>query len=131
MESTQELAAQRTRLAIQRTRLGADRTLMAIMRTSLSLIGFGFTVFQFLQRMKELTWYSRLISVGLVTIGFSCQVLGVWKYVGFRKDLREQATALAKGDERPPHSLSFGVAVLLLIVGLAATVAVAVQAFVG
>lgn len=130
VESTQELAGQRTRLAIQRTRLGADRTLMAIMRTSLSLIGFGFTVFQFLLRMKELTWSTRLICVGLVVIGFACQLLGVWKYVAFRRELGRQAAALGHGDARPSHSLSFGVALLLLLVGLAATVGVAAQAFV-
>ena len=103
---------------------------MAIMRTALSLIGFGFTVFQFLQRMNELTWSTRLVCVSLVVVGFACQLLGVWKYVAFRSELGRQAVALGHGEVRPAHSLSFGVAVLLLLVGLAATVGVAVQAFV-
>ena len=38
---------------MQRTRLAEDRTLMAVIRTALSLIGFGFTIFQFFQSLRE------------------------------------------------------------------------------
>ena len=48
-----ELAARRTGMAFQRTRPPPDRTLMAVIRTSLSLIGFGFTIFQFFQKLRE------------------------------------------------------------------------------
>ena len=54
-----ELAARRTGMAFQRTRLAEDRTLMAVIRTALSLIGFGFTIFQFFQRLKEQDVISR------------------------------------------------------------------------
>ena len=40
-------------MSFQRTRLSADRTLMSVIRTSLSLIGFGFTIFQFFQKMHD------------------------------------------------------------------------------
>jgi putative membrane protein len=40
-------------LAIERTRMAADRTLMGWIRTALSMIGFGFTIFKFLEYMKE------------------------------------------------------------------------------
>jgi putative membrane protein len=30
--------------------MSADRTLMSVVRTSLSLIGFGFTIYQFFRR---------------------------------------------------------------------------------
>ena len=36
-----------------RTRLAVERTMMAYMRTAVALIGFGFTIFQFLQRVQE------------------------------------------------------------------------------
>jgi putative membrane protein len=36
-----------------RTRLALERTLMAWMRTSVSLIGFGFTIVQFFQRLNS------------------------------------------------------------------------------
>jgi putative membrane protein len=48
-----ELAARRTGTAFQRTRMAADRSLIAVIRTSLSLIGFGFTTFQFFQRLRD------------------------------------------------------------------------------
>ena len=37
-----------------RTRLAVERTMMAYMRTSVALIGFGFTIFQFLQKVQEM-----------------------------------------------------------------------------
>ena len=37
-----------------RTRAAVERTLMAWLRTAVSLIGFGFTIVQFLERMQEL-----------------------------------------------------------------------------
>ena len=48
-----ELSSRRTGMSFQRTRLSADRTLMSVIRTSLSLIGFGFTIFQFFQKLKD------------------------------------------------------------------------------
>lgn len=47
------MASRRTGMAIQRTRLAGDRTLMAYTRTSLSLIGFGFTIYQAFQKFRE------------------------------------------------------------------------------
>jgi len=41
------------KLAIERTILAADRSLLAWVRTSLSLIGFGFTIYKFLQYMMD------------------------------------------------------------------------------
>jgi putative membrane protein len=48
-----ELAIQRTDLALVRSRMAADRTLMAWIRTALSMIGFGFTIYKFLQYVRE------------------------------------------------------------------------------
>jgi putative membrane protein len=47
------LAQHRTDLAIERTTMAADRTLMAWTRTSLSMITFGFTVYKFMQYLRE------------------------------------------------------------------------------
>jgi putative membrane protein len=40
-------------LAIDRTRLAAERSLMAWVRTALSMITFGFTIYKFLQFIRE------------------------------------------------------------------------------
>jgi putative membrane protein len=37
-----------------RTRMAADRTLMAWLRTAVALIGFGFTIVQFFQRLNTM-----------------------------------------------------------------------------
>jgi inner membrane protein YidH len=36
-----------------RTRMSMERTLMSWVRTATALIGFGFTIFQFLQRFNQ------------------------------------------------------------------------------
>ena len=35
-----------------RTRLSVERTLMSVVRTAIALIGFGFTIVQFFDRMQ-------------------------------------------------------------------------------
>jgi putative membrane protein len=47
------LAEQRTDLAVERTLLAADRTMMAWIRTAISMIGFGFTLYKFLEYMVQ------------------------------------------------------------------------------
>jgi putative membrane protein len=47
------LSQQRTDLAVARTVMAADRTLMAWTRTSLAMISFGFTVYKFMQYLRE------------------------------------------------------------------------------
>src|ERR1700761_4849301 len=48
-----ELSSRRTGMSFQRTRLSADRTLMSVIRTSLSLISFGFTIYQFFEKVQR------------------------------------------------------------------------------
>ena len=48
-----ELAVHRTELAVERTIMASERTLMAWTRTAISMIGFGFTLYKFLQYMRE------------------------------------------------------------------------------
>ena len=47
------MATQRTHLASERTAMAADRSLMAWLRTGLSMISFGFTIYKFLQYMRD------------------------------------------------------------------------------
>ena len=51
--SSVELAARRTGMSFQPTRMSADRSLMSVIRTSLSLIGFGFTIYQVFAKLYE------------------------------------------------------------------------------
>lgn len=122
-----ELSARRTGMSFQRTRMSADRTLMSVIRTSLSLIGFGFTIFQFFQKLREagtLTSGSpRSFGLALVWLGTGMLVVGILYHLQFMLSLRHQRAELTKaglihGQGVFPTSLTLIVAVLLLLVGL-------------
>ena len=52
------LAEERTDVALDRTRMAAERTLMAWVRTTLSMIGFGFTIVQFFERIGTMKGFA-------------------------------------------------------------------------
>jgi len=71
-----------------RTRLAVERTMMAYMRTSVSLIGFGFAIFQFLQNVRATpggtavyfpyaAWY---LGLALILCGVMAAVLSLFEY---------------------------------------------------
>jgi putative membrane protein len=125
-----ELAARRTGMAFQRTRMAADRTLMAVMRTSLSLIGFGFTIFQFFQKLKDAGSIQhdsapRRFGTALVVLGVALLIGGIGYHVTYMTDLRRtreemRGEGLVHAQTTFPISLSLIVAVLLLLLGLLA-----------
>jgi len=127
-----ELSARRTGMSFQRTRLAEDRTLMAVIRTSLSLIGFGFTIYQFFQRLREQDVITtaaapRHFGVTLVALGVAMLILGIIYHVQFmlrlrrlRESMREEG--LIHGETVFPVSLTLITAFLLLVVGVAAIV---------
>jgi putative membrane protein len=125
-----ELSSRRTGMSFQRTRMSADRTLMSIIRTSLSLIGFGFTIFQFFQKLKDqsiLTGVApaRNFGVSLVFLGVAMLVIGIIYHIRFMLRLREERNAmviarLVHGESQFPASLTLIVAVILLLIGIAA-----------
>ena len=127
-----ELAARRTGMAFQRTRLAEDRTLMAVIRTSLSLIGFGFTIFQFFQRLREQDLIPhaqapRYFGMALVWLGILMLALGILYHGQFmfglrrlRQSMREEG--LIFGETSFPISLTLITALLLMAIGIAAIV---------
>jgi putative membrane protein len=125
-----ELAARRTGMAFQRTRLAEDRTLMAVIRTSLSLIGFGFTIFQFFQRLREQDVIShasapRNFGSALVWLGVLMLALGIAYHAQFMLGLRRlrqsmRDEGLIHGETSFPVSLTLITALLLLAMGVAA-----------
>ena len=127
-----ELAARRTGMSFQRTRLAEDRTLMAVIRTSLSLIGFGFTIYQFFERLREQDVVTkdaapRHFGLALVALGVLMLLFGIVYHVQFmlglrrlRQSMREEG--LIHGETVFPVSLTLISAILLLIVGVAAIV---------
>jgi putative membrane protein len=128
-----ELAARRTGMSFQRTRMSADRTLMSAIRTSFALIGFGFTIFQFFQRLAEKNILSgnnhaaRNFGLALVYLGIGMVVAGVIYHIqfmlGLRRERRDMAEeGLVHAQSHFPISYTMVIALLLLLLGLAAAV---------
>jgi putative membrane protein len=71
-----------------RTRASLERTMMSWIRTAVSLIGFGFTIVQFFERMQELPGVSpalhpaapRYLGLALIACGIMALVVSVWQY---------------------------------------------------
>jgi putative membrane protein len=127
---TTELAMRRTGMAFQRTRMAADRTLMAVIRTALSLISFGFTIYQFFNKLRDAgvlkgVAAARNFGETLVLFGIGMLVLGIIYHLMFMRGLREErealrAAGLVHAKSVFPVSLVLIVAVLLLLLGIAA-----------
>jgi len=77
-----------THFAWLRTRLAVERTMMAYMRTAVSLIGFGFTIFQFFYKLRSATdladarfpnaaWY---LGLALIFCGTMAALLAILQY---------------------------------------------------
>jgi putative membrane protein len=132
-----ELAARRTGMAFQRTRMAEDRTLMAVIRTSLSLIGFGFTIYQFFERLREENVITkaaapRHFGLALVALGVVMLLLGIVYHVQFMLGLRRLRQSmrderLIYGETIFPVSLTLITALLLLAIGGAAIASMAFQ----
>ena len=129
-EISVELSSRRTGMSFQRTRMSADRTLMSVIRTSLSLIGFGFTIFQFFEKLKEAGTLAhagapRNFGIALVALGIVMLVGGIIYHVQFMLHLRHQreamiAEGLVHGESKFPVSLTLLTAVILLLIGVTA-----------
>jgi putative membrane protein len=127
-----ELSSRRTGMSFQRTRMSADRTLMSVIRTSLSLIGFGFTIFQFFEKMRDAGALKhaaapRHFGIALVLLGILMLIGGIIYHSQFMYGLREQRKAMAAAglihaESHFPVSLTLITACLLLALGVVAIV---------
>src|SRR5262245_22298276 len=71
-----------------RTRLSVERTLMSWVRTATALIGFGFTIVQFFERMQSMDHIApalrphmpRYLGLSLIAAGIMGLVVSLWQY---------------------------------------------------
>ena len=70
-----------------RTRLAIETTMMAYMRTAASLIGFGFAIVQFFERMEDLggaparfPGAPRYLGLALIASGVASMVVSLWMF---------------------------------------------------
>ena len=92
-----DLAQTRTDLAVERTTMAADRSLMAWIRTALSMIGFGFTIYKFLQYLRDevaaVTLRQQLprnLGLFLIGLGTASVIFGCIQYFRTMKDMGKQ-----------------------------------------
>src|SRR5262245_7883953 len=91
-----------------RTRFAVDRTFMAWLRTTASLIGFGFTIFEFFSRMSSVEGGPRPhapagLGLTLVAAGVVGLAIAMVQYIGAIRHLESnEYAAIAK--PRPSSS---------------------------
>ena len=110
-----------------RTRLSVERTMMSWVRTSASLIGFGFTIVQFFERMQDIPGIApahfpeapRYLGLTLILCGVFGLVVSIWQYLWTLRylwggDFAIIAGATKEGKKTP----LFAIAIALILVGL-------------
>jgi putative membrane protein len=113
------LAENRTDLAIQRTVMASERSLMAWIRTALSMIGFGFTIYKFFQYLPE------EIAAGNIqrpqaprNLGLTLIAVGTFALIGAAWQHRRFLNEIGATQSRHIYSISFMVAILVILIGV-------------
>ena len=120
-------------MAWLRTRLSVERTLMAWLRTAVSLIGFGFVIVQFFERLERTPGTSpaiipdapKYLGLALIACGILALLISIWQYQWTVRYLWGAIFAPIAGMTREGmHSPVVAVAVLLALIGCFAFAAV-------
>jgi putative membrane protein len=120
-----------------RTRLSVERTLMSWVRTSVSLIGFGFTIVQFFERLHSMAGVApalrpqapRYVGLALIACGVLALLVSIWQYRDLLRYLRTGPfAAIAASEKARMHTPLLAVAIALTIIGLVAFFAVLFRA---
>ena len=131
-------ASASSHFAWMRTRMAAERTLMAWARTAVSMIGFGFTIVQFFDKLGAMQGVAeaarpqapRFLGLALIGCGVAALMISVWQY---RKVLAHLSSGsygeLAGLDGSTLRTPTYAVAWFLILVGLFAFGAVYLRAF--
>jgi putative membrane protein len=115
-----------------RTRLSVERTMMSWIRTAVSLIGFGFAIVQFFERMDQMPGVQRslfpnapmYLGLALISCGILALVISIWQYLWTARYLRSGSFARVAGLKQGMQSPVLAVAGLLTLIGLFAFAAV-------
>jgi putative membrane protein len=116
-----------------RTRLSVERTMMSWLRTATALIGFGFAIVQFFERLGQ-TPEARsaylpnapiYLGMALIACGVLALVVAIWEYRwGLHYLWGEPFRQIAGMAKEPINTPVLAVAVLLILIGLFAFFAV-------
>jgi putative membrane protein len=116
-----------------RTRLSADSTLMGWMRLATTLIGFGFTIVQFFDRLETMSsakpalapHLPRYLGLALIFSGVFGLLIAIWQYIWFVNYLHsEEFSRLAIKPTLPINRPALAIAIALALIGTVAFVTV-------
>jgi putative membrane protein len=116
-----------------RTRLSVERTMMSWVRTATALIGFGFTIVQFFDRMQQMPGTAsayfpdapRYLGLSLIFCGVAALVIAIWEYHwGLRYLWGRDFAAIAGFTREGKQTPLLAVAVVLALIGVFAFFAV-------
>jgi putative membrane protein len=120
-----------------RTRLSLENTMMSELRTAISLIGFGFAIVQFFERLGSMPGVQaaehpsapKYLGLALITSGIAALLISIWQYRWtihylWSADFAPIAGMRAGATDEKMQSPVLAVAVLLVLIGLFAFFAV-------
>ena len=115
-----------------RTRLSVERTMMSWVRTAVALIGFGFAIVQFFERLQQMPGTQaaliptapKYLGLALISCGVVALIISIWQYNWTVRYLRSGSFAKVAGLKEGMQSPVIAVAVLLTLIGLFALSAV-------
>jgi inner membrane protein YidH len=119
-----------------RTRLSIERTMMSWVRTASALIGFGFTIVQFFDRLQEMPGAapayfphaSRYLGLSLIFCGVMALVISIWEYHwGLRYLWGGNFAVIAGATREGRQTPLLAVAILLACIGTFAFFAVVLR----
>ncbi|HEU5430368.1 MAG TPA: DUF202 domain-containing protein [Thermomicrobiales bacterium] len=114
-----------------RTRLSIERTFMSWTRTAVSLIGFGFTIYQFLAKLERATVKPdapRNFGLAFIATGILTMAIGVWQRQVEVKHLEQPAYKdIAATSDLPRWQWSNVVAIVVIAIGLVSFVWIVVS----
>ena len=115
-----------THFAWLRTRLAVERTMMSWLRTGVSLIGFGFAIVQFFERLDQMSASQpalhpvapKYLGLALIAAGILSVLISIFQYRRIGRYLRSGAFGQIAGmGADNMQSPVIAVAVLLTLIG--------------
>ena len=119
------------------TRLALEMTMMAWIRMAITLVGFGFTIVQFFERLNDMEgvapaaqpFAARYVGLVLIAAGVAALVVSTLQYHATIRYLWQNDIAAIAGIGRAPGNTPiYAVTITLTIIGVAAFLAVLLRA---
>ena len=136
-EKFQEREAVSSHFAWLNTRLALEMTMMAWIRMAITLVGFGFTIVQFFERLNDMEgvgpaaqpFAARYVGLVLIASGVGALVVSALQYRATIRYLWQNDFAAVAGiGQAPGNTPIYAVTITLTIIGAAAFLAVLLRA---